>query len=607
MSGLWTRGGRPGSERDVLALIDSLFESKTPHTPLGRGHDCGVLANLEGRLALSTDMFWQDSHFRTDYFTPGEVGAKALSVAVSDLAAAGAVPMGFSLDLLLPPWLGMEALEGALSGMAEKAREYGVILAGGDVAGGEQLGFSITVWGGPASPGAPFLQRAGAAPGDCIFLVGEAGLALVGLLELERLGRDAALQWPLACAAHLNPRPLLAEGQALARLGAELSGGKPGHCPCPTGLRLMDLSDGPARDLPRLVGSFGADIALDPAIIPAEVRIAARPLGQSPERLFMLGGEDYALLGSCAEAFWPLVRDAVPGTRRIGRVRRQPGIAVNGEPFTLGGFDHFASAESAGPGGSGKSGGAWEVRGPDGPDGSGGPAGSGRLGGAAGATASSGAFNDPGVAEAVKTLIKTGREAWEAGLMAGFNGNISCRVTLRPPFGEGEACLITRSGSAKSRLGPDDFALASLVNLDGPVSSDSPGGLSGAAHCAGPAASSELGMHLELYKACPGSAVILHTHPPHLLALSLRLPPEERLALPLPEAERYRKRLAFAPYHPPGSGELASAVALAAGRCEAVWMERHGLVAHGPDAASVISLTEELEQLAMVRLLSLGA
>lgn len=556
MNGSWMRGAPPGSEREVLALIDSLFASKTPHTPLGRGHDCAVLGNLDDRLALSTDMFWQDSHFRTSYFTPAEAGAKALSVAVSDLAAAGAVPMGFSLDLLLPPWLGMGTLENALSGMAEKAREYGIVLAGGDVSGGEQLGFSLTVWGGPVRPGAPFLQRAGAEPGDCVFLIGEAGLALVGLLELERLGRDAATQWPLACAAHLNPRPLLAEGQALAQLGAELAGGA-SRSPSgqPSGLRLMDLSDGLARDLPRLLGPYGADLELDPAVIPAEVRIAAARLGQPPERFFLLGGEDYALLGCCTEAVWRLVRNVAPGARRIGAVCERPGITVDGEPFALGGFDHFA------------------------------PAGGGAAPG-------DGPFADPGVARAADMLTKAGRETWKAGLMAGFNGNISCRVALRAPFGEGEACLITRSGSAKSRLDPDDFA---LVSLDG------------GARLAGPAASSELGMHLALYKACPASTVILHTHPSHLLALSLRLPPEERFALPLPEAERYRELLAFAPYHPPGSAALAKAVALAAARGQAVWMERHGLVAHGPDAATVISLTEELEQLAMVRLLSLGA
>ena len=557
MSERWMRGEPPASENQVLDLIASLFESRTPHTPLGRGHDCAELANLEGALALSTDMFWQDSHFRAAYFTPAEAGAKALSSAVSDLAAAGAVPMGFSLDLLLPPWIGMETLGAALGGMAAKAREYGIVLAGGDLAGGEQLGFSLTVWGGPVRRGAPFLHRCKAEPGDRIFLVGEAGLALVGLLQLERQGRAALEEWPQSCAAHLDPRPLLAEGQALASLAAELTGGGP-HIRPQAGsgarprLALMDVSDGLARDLPRLLGPHGAALALDPAVIPPEVRIASTRLGRPPEQFFLLGGEDYALLGTCPEALWTLVSDAVPAARTLGRVCREPGLFLDGEPFAMDGFDHFSSAR----------GGPWAEP-----------------------------LKDPVVVEAVRRITLIGREAREAGLMAGFNGNISCRLTLQPPAGHGEACLITRSGAAKSRLAPDDFALISLE--DG-------------RHLAGPAASSELGLHIDLYKACPQSAVILHTHPPYLLALSLRLPPEERLDLPLPEAERCRERLAYVPYHPPGSAALAEAVTMAAKNGKAVWMERHGLVAHGSDAAQVISLTEELEQLALVQLHRIG-
>lgn len=579
----WLRGGPPASETEVLGLLDSLFVSRTPHTPLGRGHDCAELANLEGRLALSTDMFWQDSHFRLEYFTPGEAGGKALSSAVSDLAAAGATPLGFSLDLLLPAWLGMDALKECLAGMAAKAREFGIVLAGGDVAKGRQLGFSLTVWGAPVTPESPFLRRGRARPGDLVFLVGEAGLARVGLLELERSGRDALRDFPLACAAHLEPRPLLAEGQALALLAGELAGEPVGQAAIETagqagaslsrqrpGLALMDLSDGLARDLPRLLGPYGVDLSLAPRLFPEEVCKAASLLGLPPEQIFLLGGEDYALLGSCAEALWPRVSSAVPGARIIGRVREEPGLFLDRQPVVLDGFDHFASPSEEGQ---------------------------------------ADPFAAPVVAEAVRTIIRTGREAWEAGLMAGFNGNISCRIaphaadpahTAVPAApanraGKGAggcgACLITRSGSAKSRLEPGDFALVALA--DGEL-------------LAGSAASSELGLHLGVYRVCPGSAVILHCHPPRLLALSLLLPPEERLVLPLPEAENYRKRLVCVPYFPPGSAELAEAVADAAKGGSAVWMERHGLVAHGPDAASVISLTEELEQLALVHLQTLG-
>lgn len=553
---LWTFDGDapPASEDEVLALIDAHFPSRTPHTPLGRGHDCAELAGLERRLALSTDMFWQDSHFRPEYFTPREAGAKALTGAVSDLAAAGAVPLGFSLDLLLPPDLGARALDEALSGMADKARQYGMILCGGDLARGDCLGFSLTVWGGPVDPAAPFLHRGGAEAGDVIFLVGRAGLARVGLGMLERLGREALRDWPASCAAHLSPEALLAEGQALAALARDLREEPGAEGKKAPRLSLMDVSDGLIRDLPRLLragdAGLGADLEIEPDLIPEEVRVAARGWGCVPEHLFLLGGEDYALAGTCPDSLWPLVRRAVPGAARIGRVREEPGLFLSGNPLALEGFDHFAATDKKVPARFGP------------------------------------------VAEAGRALVAAGREAWEAGLMAGYNGNISCRLTLDSGPEAGEACLITRAGVAKGRLTEGDFSLLSLS--DGQL-------------LQGPPASTESPVHLGIYRNYPQSRVILHTHPPHLLALCLALPVEKRLVLPLPEAETYRGRLAWTPFFPPGSAALGEAVAEAARTHAAVWMERHGLVVHGPDLGFVLSLSEELEQLARVQLFLLTA
>ena len=69
---------------------------------LGRGDDCAVLG-VSGPLCVSTDLFMEDVHFRRSYFTPEDIGWKALAVNLSDLAADGARPMGFTVGLSLPP------------------------------------------------------------------------------------------------------------------------------------------------------------------------------------------------------------------------------------------------------------------------------------------------------------------------------------------------------------------------------------------------------------------------------------------------------------------------------------------------------------------------
>lgn len=184
-------------------------------------------------------------------------------------------------------------------------------------------------------------------------------------------------------------------------------------------------------------------------------------------------------------------------------------------------------------------------------------------------------------AEAIRAAC---RHAWQRGLLAGFNGNASVRA------GEsGELCLVTRSGAAKGALQRDDLCLVRLA--DGQC-------------LAGGPPSSELGMHLAIYREQPKALAIVHTHPPHLLALSLRIPPEERLRMSVFEADPLRKRMSTAPDHEPGTQALADAVGLCAVNHEAVWMERHGLVAWGKDLITAGALNEELEHLARIQLLS---
>lgn len=639
------------SEADCLKIIDELFPARSAHVPYGRGDDCAVLTVPPGRLALSTDMFWEDAHFRASYFTPEEAGGKALASAVSDLAAAGAVPLAFSLGLMLPSWLGEPALRAVLTGMADTAGACGIFLSGGDLSRGDKLGFSVTVWGeipglneacprragpGSAEEGgmtAPRqeptpLRRGAARPGDYIFLVGEAGLARIGLWALENQGRAALEAWPKACAAHLSPRPLLAEGRRIARLAEDNP--EEQHR-----LGLMDLSDGLMRDLPRLLAGLGAELDFSEDLIPQEVITAAKCMGSRPEELFLLGGEDYALLGSCAESLWPRLAGAVPGARPLGRVSGQPGIRLHGRPVVLEGFDHFSGKKSA-PAAHKATAAVHETDSSFAPSTVSAqarpPLPAARPGGAEGTPVSAScgpAWSTGPIRNAMDVLIATGRDAWSAGLMAGFNGNISCRVapeasgppvakaaaalerdagmtsqersplramegsagpTCCPPMAE--VCLITRSGAAKGRLTEQDFAL--LDPQSGRL-------------LAGPPASTESAVHTAIYAACPQTRAILHVHPPCLLALSLLLAPEQRLDLPLPEATSYRACLGHAPFRPPGSAELAEVTAEAAKTHAAVWMERHGLVVHGKDLPGILSLAEELEQLAKVHLSLLAA
>ena len=184
------------------------------------------------------------------------------------------------------------------------------------------------------------------------------------------------------------------------------------------------------------------------------------------------------------------------------------------------------------------------------------------------------------------------RDAWEQGLLSGCNGNASLRL---PAPHDNMVCL-TRTGAAKGRLTSQDSCLVDLHS---------------AAPLYGGPASTESGMHLAVYRAKPHCKAILHTHPRRLLALSLRLEAQPNgwqqnfLRLPLFEADVWRARMGFAAALPPGTTELADAVAKASLEHPAIWMAGHGLCCTGETLAEALCLTEELEHLAAIQLLSI--
>ncbi len=179
-------------------------------------------------------------------------------------------------------------------------------------------------------------------------------------------------------------------------------------------------------------------------------------------------------------------------------------------------------------------------------------------------------------AETVRRLCHT---AWQRGLLSGFNGNVSLRL--------GATCLVTCTGAAKGGLSPGDLAVVDIAS---------------GKRIAGGKPSSELAMHLEVYRRQPRAQAIVHTHPPRLLALGLRVAPQQMLHIDVYEAQMLVSRLGSAPAHAPGTQALADAVGDAAVTREAVWMERHGLVCWGETPMQALALGEELEHLAGIHL-----
>ena len=298
---------------------------------LGVGDDCALLRpSPEHQLAVSTDMLVEGRHFFADV-DPAALGHKSLAVNLSDLAAMGARPLGFTLALSLPhadeAWLKAFA-----SGLFALADAHACPLVGGDTTRGP-LNICITVFG-ELRPGHALRRDAGQA-GDDLYISGRTGEARLALAQLR--GEPWAPQ-PLNLEARTRlerPTPRLALGQALAGIA---------HA-------ALDVSDGLLGDLGHILAAsaVGADIEL--AALPMAPALAA--LGEA-QRLdcLLAGGDDYELLFTAA----PGVRDDVMAAARasdtpvtrIGRLTERPLLRLlgaDGQPVAqplLRGFDHFA-------------------------------------------------------------------------------------------------------------------------------------------------------------------------------------------------------------------------------------------------------------------------
>ena len=310
----------------------------SPSLVLGIGDDCALLAPEPGQqLAISSDMLVQDRHFFADV-DPCTLGHKALAVNLSDLAAMGAAPLGFTLALALPR--ADEAWLAAFSrGLLALAQQHRCPLVGGDTTRGP-LNLCITVFG--QVPVGQALRRSGAQPGDDIYLsgtVGDARLALEALLGHITLPADVLqrTRQRLEC-----PAPRLALGQALRGIATAAA----------------DVSDGLLGDLGHILTASGVGAELYPETLLQSAAVSDAVRQQPLELAWtcaLAGGDDYELVFTAAPTARAAVQVAIErahtAATRIGRVVAERGVLLLGadghalpsdQMPVLGGFDHFS-------------------------------------------------------------------------------------------------------------------------------------------------------------------------------------------------------------------------------------------------------------------------
>lgn len=300
-------------ENAIVRRLRRMLPSR-PDVRCAAGDDCAVVRSGDGRhdLLLTSDPVIEGVHF-TSHTPDAAIGHKALARVLSDIAAMGGEPLWALVDVVAPPRTRSDRIPGIYRGLSRLAKRWNVAIAGGDLSCGPALELHVFCVG--RVPAGRAALRSGARPGDLI--------GVTGSLGGSGLGR------------HLRFEPRLNEGAWLRdRVTA-----------------MMDLSDGLATDLPRLLEESRVGAILDASAIPVSRAAARARDNRSPLDRALSDGEDFELLFTMRPAQAAAVRREWNRKFRlrcsiVGRVTNRPCVLeVDTErgrhPLKTTGYEHF--------------------------------------------------------------------------------------------------------------------------------------------------------------------------------------------------------------------------------------------------------------------------
>src|ERR1700739_4608532 len=145
-------------------------------------------------------------------------------------------------------------------------------------------------------------------------------------------------------------------------------------------------------------------------------------------------------------------------------------------------------------------------------------------------------FRSPAVVRLKEEIVRTGKKLWNREYVDGNGGNISARISPR-------WVICTPTMLSKADVTVDDISLVDIES--GQICGDRP-------------RTSEILLHLEIYKAVPEAKAVIHCHPPYATAHAVAgIIPQGNL---LPEQEVFVGPVPLTPYDTPGTIEFARTV-----------------------------------------------
>lgn len=312
-----------GGEFGLIGRIKSKIKLYSKDVVAGIGDDAAVLNyGKNNYLLFTTDMLVENVHFSLKYYSPQQIGMKAIEQNISDIAAMGGIPKFAIVSLALPDYIGVEFVDKLYSGINQKAKKYKISIVGGNITHSKEIVVSIAMIGFAEKK--YLALRSGAKVGDLIFCSGDVGKSAVGLdLLKNKMHRNSIKH-------HLEPQSRLSLARKLVKIGVN---------------SMIDVSDGVASEIRHICNesNVGAIIYADKIPILKNTIIDAKKLHKNPLDFALYGGEDFELIFTANKN--KLNKFRKYDVKAIGKITdKRYGIKLvkNNKKFSLGnGFDHF--------------------------------------------------------------------------------------------------------------------------------------------------------------------------------------------------------------------------------------------------------------------------
>ncbi len=311
---------------------------------VGVGDDAAVLILSSGQHVVATcDMFVEGVHFDLATCSAFQVGWRAMTASLSDIAAMGCRPLFATVSIGLPQDTLVGTIEQIYGGLTEAARAHDVAIVGGDtVRSPAPVVLDVSVIGEPGAD--RYLTRSDAGDGDLIAVTGYPGQAAAGLEIVLSAKRPCHRGEEELVRAHLEPQARVEQGLFLAQTDAVSAA--------------IDLSDGLSQDLGHIcqMSKLGALVDLEKLPISSSLAEYCARNARNPVDICLSGGEDYELLFTVRKDREELLiagwheRFVLPMTV-IGRMTAEfAGVRFkDGDRISFGdraGYDHFRQGDS---------------------------------------------------------------------------------------------------------------------------------------------------------------------------------------------------------------------------------------------------------------------